>query len=720
MSQRITLFSSAFFSLAISIALIYFLRSEGILEPYELNLLDRFFIERQEQSVSEEIVLVTITENDLKELEQYPLSDLKLAQVLETIIAAQPRVIGLDLIRNFEVFDQNLPSSENKLAFEKLQTIFSQTNNLYGIAKITDAPDFPSIPGARTLEQVGRLAAADLVLDKDGVARRGNLYPDYNQANTKGLGLATALEYLKKEEIYPQSASIQKSKICPLPKNQKDSSKNYVQSGWIQLGANVLCPLTPRFGGYATHSDSGYQILINWSSCKGSRFSQINLGDILDNSFNPELLKDQLVFIGNISLSSNDLFLTPCSRNTGNTPLLMPGVEIQANLAQHIIGMGKGITMPLHSWNETGEMFWIGAWAVCLQILLFSFFRLKGRFFGLFSVTVAVIFFFSLFSFDLYFFLSRGLWLPLIPGWLCFVVQLLLTLVSFSWYRSKQNQDALELQVKERTKSLQQAFANLKQVQEKLIAQGKLSFLGKNTVYLSHEIRNPLGIIELANLVSKGLIQELARQEPSSQQQPTFTKMLDNSHEIEQSLERINRIIVLLNEHIKSDERPAYECNLNEVTEEALEITIYSFGIRHNWTERVELHTDYDSNLTKIQLYRSEFERALCNLIDNSLYSLMQKKTKNPDFLPRLSITTKLLNEQVQVIIEDNGEGIKPEEENKVFEEFYSNKGLEGTGLGLFIVKQIIEGKHDGSLRLETEWGEFARIMITLPLSKKD
>ena len=133
-------------------------------------------------------------------MEQYPLSDHKLAQILTQIIEAQPRVIGLDLIRNFAVYDQNLSKEENQEAYEQLPTIFRQNDNLYGIAKITEAEGFSSIPGATTLEEVGRLTAADLVLDQDGVARRGNLYPSYEKA-IPSLGLGVALKYLENEGI---------------------------------------------------------------------------------------------------------------------------------------------------------------------------------------------------------------------------------------------------------------------------------------------------------------------------------------------------------------------------------------------------------------------------------------------------------------------------------------------------------------------------------------
>ena len=185
MNKKITLFVYGLITVIISVTSVYLLRSEGILEPYELRLLDSFFLKREEQTVSEDIVLVTITEDDINELEQYPLSDRKLAQILAPIIKAQPRVIGLDIIRNFPVHDQNLTKEENQKAFEELHTIFRQNSNLYGIAKITEAEGFPSIPGASSLEQAGRLTAADLVLDKDRVARRGNLYPSYNQGQGK-------------------------------------------------------------------------------------------------------------------------------------------------------------------------------------------------------------------------------------------------------------------------------------------------------------------------------------------------------------------------------------------------------------------------------------------------------------------------------------------------------------------------------------------------------
>ncbi len=717
MNQRITLFFSGLLTVVISVFCIYLLRSQGIIESYELELLDWFFLQRQEQPVSEEIVLVTITEDDIEQLEQYPLSDKKLVQLLERIIKAQPRVIGLDIIRNFPVVDQNLSTSENQLAPERLQAIFRDSNNLYGIAKITNTPLFPSISGSPILEQAGRLAAADLVLDKDGVARRGNLYPDYKQNHIQGLGLAVALKYLEKEGgITLKNADASESKVCYLPQKEQENTK-YPQSGWLQLNDHVLCPLTRKFGGYVTHSDSGYQILINWRSCRGTSFRQITLGDILDDNFNRSLVKDRLVLIGNTSISSNDSFNTPCSKNTGNTPKQMAGVEIMAHLAQQIIDIAMGISLPINAWKEEVEIGWIVLWAILMQLIFSKFLNYKIIFFWTFSFITFIFFGVCLYYVNLYFFLVRGIWLPLLPLWLCFLLQYCLTCIIFSFYRLKQNNFYLELKVKERTDSLEEAFKKLQNVQQKMIAQEKLNFLANNAVYLSHEIRNPLASIKLANLISTQYISNLSKIKASAFQNElaTFTEILDNCNLIQENISRIDKIIVRLNEQGESNQGTLIDCEINEVVDESLSATIYAFASRHQWTKSIEIETDYTTNLRKVQLYRLDFERALCNLIDNSLYSLKQKHDKNPDFCPKLSLTTKQLGELFEVIIEDNGEGINPEDEKKVMEEFYSTKGIEGTGLGLFIVKQIIEGQHGGKLTLLTKWQEFCRITITIP-----
>ena len=78
--------------------------------------------------------------------------------------------------------------------------------------------------------------------------------------------------------------------------------------------------------------------------------------------------------------------------------------------------------------------------------------------------------------------------------------------------------------------------------------------------------------------------------------------------------------------------------------------------------------------------------------------------------------TTKNLAAAVEISIQDNGDGIPYELQEKIFAPFETTKPPgEGTGLGLAIAKDIVEGKHGGKLRLETVLGEFTKFVILLP-----
>lgn len=254
----------------------------------------------------------------------------------------------------------------------------------------------------------------------------------------------------------------------------------------------------------------------------------------------------------------------------------------------------------------------------------------------------------------------------------------------------------------------------VEQLQQQLNENQGFVDLGKNISYVVHDIRNPLATIGGANFVLVQLIKNLSRNKNLDDSQEILNEININSNRIEQALTRIYRLIANLNQQVKSEDELLVDCSLNQVIDDALDMTLCSFRVRQDWNESVEINTDYDSYLPLIKLHRLDFERAICNLIDNSLHSLKEKKQENSDFVPKLSITTKQLDGRVQLIIEDNGEGIKPEDESKVFKEFYTTKGDQGTGIGLFMVKQTIEEQHNGILALETSYGDFARFIITL------
>jgi len=126
-----------------------------------------------------------------------------------------------------------------------------------------------------------------------------------------------------------------------------------------------------------------------------------------------------------------------------------------------------------------------------------------------------------------------------------------------------------------------------------------------------------------------------------------------------------------------------------------------------------ELILDIDETLPNIVIDKDAVERAIINIISNSI-----KYTNDKG---KIKVSLKKKDNSVSVIVEDNGIGIPKEDQKRIFERFYRvekgrSRDLGGTGLGLSIAKEIIEA-HGGEITLESEFGEGTTVEIKLPLN---
>ena len=110
----------------------------------------------------------------------------------------------------------------------------------------------------------------------------------------------------------------------------------------------------------------------------------------------------------------------------------------------------------------------------------------------------------------------------------------------------------------------------------------------------------------------------------------------------------------------------------------------------------------------QIEAYGSELNQVWTNLIDNAIDAMEGKG--------RLKITTTRDGNYVCVSLLDSGTGIPPEIQSRIFESFFTTKPVgQGTGLGLDIVRRIVENRHHGTISLESKPGSTC-FLIRLPL----
>jgi len=224
-----------------------------------------------------------------------------------------------------------------------------------------------------------------------------------------------------------------------------------------------------------------------------------------------------------------------------------------------------------------------------------------------------------------------------------------------------------------------------------LLKKERLSVLGQLTATVAHELRNPLSAIrntlfsvkELANNAGLKLDRPIGR--------------------MERSIERCNRIIGDLLEYARTRELRRSTVDIESWLREVLaEQTVPA---------AVSLKEDFRTPGAAVSIDGERVRRVVINLIDNAAQALAEMPPDGGE--RRITVHTVMVEDAIELIVEDTGPGIPPENRARIFEPLFSTKSF-GTGLGLATVKQIV-GQHGGTIDVDSEVGRGTSVTIRLP-----
>lgn len=305
-------------SLAVT-GLLLGVRQFGWLQPLELAAYDRLMRSQTSLPPDSRLLVVAITEADLREQGQWPLSDRTLAQLLAELQKYQPKVIGLDLYRD-------IPQPPGNEALLKQL----QEENVVAIEKLID-PSGESVPPPPTvpLERVG---FNDILIDPDGVVRRNLLYAFTATEEFYSFSLRLSLKYFAEDNLQ-------------------------INLNSLQLGETTFFALNADSGGYQTIDALGYQILLDYRS-PNLVAPQVTLSEALNGEIEPNLVRNKLVLIGSTAPSLKDFFPTPFSVAEPDNPG-MPGVIIHAQMVSQILDRVEKNRAVFWFWSDWQEILWI-------------------------------------------------------------------------------------------------------------------------------------------------------------------------------------------------------------------------------------------------------------------------------------------------------------------------------------------------------------------------
>jgi signal transduction histidine kinase/ActR/RegA family two-component response regulator len=264
---------------------------------------------------------------------------------------------------------------------------------------------------------------------------------------------------------------------------------------------------------------------------------------------------------------------------------------------------------------------------------------------------------------------------------------------------------------------------DLKKIEQELVIQSRLKYIGEIVIGVTHEINNPNTFIRV-NYKNILMILDLLK--------PVFDKLktenikvgnfdidevidrLERANEgIYQASEKILYVIERLKNFAKKDSKVAELIDIKDIVSEALMLTTYFVA------KNVDICVELEDNLPKISGTSIELVQVLVNLITNSYHSIEEKIEKNiPDYTKGkilISGSNSVDTKEIVIKISDNGLGIPDEIKEKVFNPFFTTKPQgKGTGLGLALCYGTI-GRYKGTINFVSVSGEKTEFIIKLP-----
>lgn len=262
----------------------------------------------------------------------------------------------------------------------------------------------------------------------------------------------------------------------------------------------------------------------------------------------------------------------------------------------------------------------------------------------------------------------------------------------------------------------------LRAIQSQLIHQEKMASLGRLVAGIAHELNNPINFVH-GNLPYlreyfedlKKLIDSLDKL--SGDNKPAVDELknkmrydflvTDLDHiiaDLNEGAERIRYIIRNLRSFSRLDEAELKEGSVREGIESTLKILSQYYG-----RDKIPVETDF-AELPPILCYPGQLNQVWMNLLSNAAEAVLSKES------PLVTVKSVQGEDHVKVTISDNGSGIPPEVQSKIFEPFYTTKPVgQGTGLGLSICHSIML-RHGGEILCESKPNEGTSFVITIPI----
>ena len=260
-------------------------------------------------------------------------------------------------------------------------------------------------------------------------------------------------------------------------------------------------------------------------------------------------------------------------------------------------------------------------------------------------------------------------------------------------------------------------YEDMKVTQQQLFQAEKMATIGTMADGLSHQINNrfhALGFIAGDALDTIKLNKNI---EMSDKIKEIIGDLERAFVRVQENVVQGGEVVQGLLKYTRKGEEGFLPVDVDAVVSSAYEMV--QFKIKNY---QMSLVRNYDKDLLpRVKGNSTQLQEVFFNLIDNGYDAMMQRKNelKDPNYHAILTINVEIQGDHLLMIFEDNGMGVKEEDVQKLFTPFFTTKlsSKKGTGLGLYVIRKIIEENHKGKVEFESKYMIGTQMKILLPIA---
>lgn len=231
----------------------------------------------------------------------------------------------------------------------------------------------------------------------------------------------------------------------------------------------------------------------------------------------------------------------------------------------------------------------------------------------------------------------------------------------------------------------------------------QLVAIGQMTAGLAHEVKNPLGTVQLASDLIASEIKDIAI--TRGKEDPSVEIIAEAAKDIQDEIQRLDHLVRRFLQFSRENKKDESVFNMEALAAETLQLLSHQFR-----KKQIHATMETDGGDYFVKGDRNQMIQAFINIFINSIEAVSPHG--------RVTISMKETNYgTIEIEIKDDGIGIPQQKIKRIFNPFFSTK-QEGTGLGLWITHDII-ASHNGHIEVESELGEGTSFLISLKKHKK-